>query len=101
VFAHFVQAEWDADWAEAGERCGDDASMADLRRTEPQRRADAMVLVGRCLWPGCDRRARNCQSDHSLECGAHNLFKERHGSTAHRQPDGEWIIRNTDGDPVN
>ena len=216
VFAHFIQAEWDADWAEARERCGDAAGMSDLRRTEPQRRADAMaavsgaaasapgdgkaalptlnivmdevtaeaivtgsrldpgryaemvcrtqngdpidcseaaavalwghirrvvrdaagvvidmgrrsrlftgaareavmVLTDRCLWPGCDRRVRNCQSDHSLEwaahgatvprnggamCGGHNLLKERHGFTARRQPDGEWIIRNANGDPV-
>ena len=216
VFAHFIQAEWDADWAEARERCGDGAGMSDLRRTEPQRRADAMaavsgaaasapgdgqaalptlnividdvtaevivtggrldparysemvcrtqngdpidcseaagvalwghirrvvrdaagvvidlgrrsrlftgaareavmLLTDRCLWPGCDRPVRACQSDHSLEwaahgatvprnggamCGAHNLLKERHGFTARRQADGEWIIRNADGDRI-
>ena len=43
VFAHFIQAEWDADWAEARERCGDAAGMSDLRRTEPQRRADRLL----------------------------------------------------------
>jgi hypothetical protein len=32
--------------------------------------------------------------------GAHNLFKEHHGFTARRQPDGDWIIRNAGGDPI-
>lgn len=45
VLAHFIAAEWEADWAEARERVGDDVSMTDLRRTEPQRRADAAAAV--------------------------------------------------------
>jgi hypothetical protein len=45
VFAHFIQAEWDADWVEASERCGEGVSMSDLRRTVPQRRAAAMAAV--------------------------------------------------------
>jgi hypothetical protein len=45
VLAYFIQAEWETDWAEARKRCGDDATMADLARTEPQRRADAAASV--------------------------------------------------------
>ncbi len=45
VLAYFIQAEGEADWAEARNRCGDDATMADLSRTEPQRRADATAAV--------------------------------------------------------
>jgi hypothetical protein len=47
VFGHFVQAEWDADWAEARERVGDAATMFDLRRTQAQRRADALLAMAR------------------------------------------------------
>ena len=36
---------FEQDWAEARARLGDTATIADLRRTTPQRRADAMVLM--------------------------------------------------------
>lgn len=46
VFAHFVDAEFRADWAEATERLGrDDISVRDLRRTQAQRCADALVAM--------------------------------------------------------
>lgn len=45
VFSWFIEAEWQTDWAEARARVGDDASTADLQRTEPQRRADALVAM--------------------------------------------------------
>ncbi len=45
VLAHFNQAQWESDWAEARERFGDDASFADLRRIESQRRADALYAA--------------------------------------------------------
>ena len=38
---HFIELEFAADWAEARERLGDAATVADLRRTDRQRRADA------------------------------------------------------------
>ncbi len=47
IFGHYVQAEWDADWAEARERVGDKATMLDLRRTQSQRRADALLAMAR------------------------------------------------------
>ena len=47
IFGHFVEAEWDADWAEARERVGDTATMFDLRRTQSQRRADALLAMAR------------------------------------------------------
>ncbi len=47
IFGHFVQAEFDADWAEARERVGDQATMFDLRRTQSQRRADALVAMAK------------------------------------------------------
>lgn len=47
IFGHYVQAEWDADWAEARERLGDEATMLDLRRTQSQRRADALLAMAR------------------------------------------------------
>ncbi len=57
VLAHFIQAEWEADWAEARSRVGHDASMTDLRRSEPQRRADAAhaVFLAGALAPGDGR----------------------------------------------
>ena len=47
IFGHYVQAEWDADWAEARQRVGDKATMFDLRRTQSQRRADALLAMAR------------------------------------------------------
>jgi hypothetical protein len=38
---------FDADWAEARDRLGDKATMADLRRTAPQRRHDALHQMSR------------------------------------------------------
>ncbi len=45
TFAGFIEHEWEADWADATKRCGDDATTADLRRTETQRRADALLAM--------------------------------------------------------
>lgn len=47
IWAHFVEAEWETDWAEARARLGDDAeiTVAGLRRTEAQRRADALLAA--------------------------------------------------------
>ncbi len=47
IFAWFTEAEWQADWADARQRLGDRATNADLVRTEPQRRADALVAMVR------------------------------------------------------
>lgn len=47
VWARFVEAEWDSDWADARARLGDRATTADLARSEPQRRADATVAMAR------------------------------------------------------
>lgn len=75
----------------------------------------ALLLSMRCLWPGCDRPSRNCEVDHAVEwrqhgptaprnggpmCKGHNLLKERGGFTAHRRPDGDWIVLDSDGNPV-
>jgi hypothetical protein len=38
---------FDADWAEAKARVGDDVTVSDLRRTPPQRRADAIIEMAR------------------------------------------------------
>lgn len=45
VFDVYVQAEWDADWAEARARLGDAATYDDLARTDRQRRMDAVVTI--------------------------------------------------------
>jgi len=47
IWGRFVEAEWQADWADARTRLGDAASPTDLQRTEAQRRADALVVMGR------------------------------------------------------
>ena len=47
IFGHYLQAEFDADWAEARERVGDTATMLDLRRTQSQRRGDALLAMAR------------------------------------------------------
>ena len=51
VWAHYCQAEFEADWAEAVERLGEgNVTAADLRRTDRQRGADALVAMARA---GC------------------------------------------------
>ena len=47
VHGHFTEAELAADWAEARERLGDAATFEDLRRTDAQRRADALMAIMR------------------------------------------------------
>jgi hypothetical protein len=50
VFAHFVDVEWRNDWREATDRLGESGAavtMADLRRTEAQRRCDALIAMAR------------------------------------------------------
>jgi len=47
IFAWFVDAEWKLDWADARNRLGITATQADLVRTEPQRRADALLAMAR------------------------------------------------------
>jgi len=68
----------------------------------------------RCLWPGCDGRGANLQIDHreparhhgptdvsnsDAYCGFHNRTKE-HGFRPERHPDGTWVIRRPDGQPI-
>ena len=48
VWAHYCQAEFEADWAEAVERLGEgNVTAADLQRTDRQRGADALVAMAR------------------------------------------------------
>jgi hypothetical protein len=48
ILAWYIDAEFRTDWAEAVNRLGEgQVSMADLRRSEPQRRADALVAMAR------------------------------------------------------
>jgi hypothetical protein len=60
ILAHFVDAEWRADWDEARRRLGDDATTADLRRTEPQRRADALHAMALAAASKTADAARAC-----------------------------------------
>jgi len=47
IFSWFVAAEWETDWADARARFGDAATAGDMARTEPQRRADALLAMAR------------------------------------------------------
>ena len=48
VWAHYCQAEFEADWAEAVERLGEgNVTATDLARTDRQRGADALVAMAR------------------------------------------------------
>jgi hypothetical protein len=60
ILAHFIDGEWRADWDEVRTRLGDDASVDDLRRTEPQRRADAFVAMARAAASAGADRGRAC-----------------------------------------
>lgn len=45
IYRHFVDAEFQADWAEANRLHGGAASVEHLRRTDAQRRADALARI--------------------------------------------------------
>ena len=45
IHQHYLQAEYEADWAEARAKHGDAATLADLGRTDAQRRADALARI--------------------------------------------------------
>ncbi|TVR24755.1 MAG: HNH endonuclease [Ilumatobacter sp.] len=45
ILDHFTRAEWEADWAEARARHGDAANASHLRRTDAQRRFDALHRI--------------------------------------------------------
>jgi len=45
IFDHYVEMLWKADWAEARGRLGDVATIADLKRSDAQRRADALARI--------------------------------------------------------
>jgi len=48
ILAWYIDAEFRTDWTDAIERLGDgNVTMSDLRRSEPQRRADALVSMAR------------------------------------------------------
>jgi hypothetical protein len=47
IFSWFIEAQWHTDWAEARHRLGDNVTVADLARTEAQRRADAFVAMAK------------------------------------------------------
>jgi hypothetical protein len=47
IFSWFLEAEWQTDWTDARHRLGDTATTHDLARSEPQRRADALLAMAR------------------------------------------------------
>ena len=77
---------------------------------------DAVMLGDRwCLWPGCDLRTGHCQTDHTQPwtgngptspnnagpaCGRHNRWKQQHGYTTRRDPDGHWHTYRPDGTEI-
>jgi Domain of unknown function (DUF222) len=47
ILSWFIEAEWQADWADARRRLGDTATTRDLTRTQDQRHADALMAMAR------------------------------------------------------
>ncbi|MEZ5412638.1 MAG: DUF222 domain-containing protein [Acidimicrobiales bacterium] len=45
ILDHYSDVEYQADWAEAHNRLGDVATVSDLKRTDAQRRADALERI--------------------------------------------------------
>ena len=45
IFSHYLEAEWQTDWDKARAEHGDNATIADLARTDAQRRADALWQI--------------------------------------------------------
>ncbi len=45
ILDHYIEVEFKADWAEARNRLGDAATVSNLKRTDAQRRADALERI--------------------------------------------------------
>ncbi|MEZ5408137.1 MAG: DUF222 domain-containing protein [Acidimicrobiales bacterium] len=45
ILDHYAEAEWRADWADARAELGDAVTISDLKRTDAQRRADALQRI--------------------------------------------------------
>jgi hypothetical protein len=76
---------------------------------------DAVLLSERrCLWPGCDWPASQCEADHTVPhtargptnahnggplCDRHNRWKSRGFATV-RGPTGQWMIHRTNGTTI-
>jgi Domain of unknown function (DUF222) len=78
VLRHFVQIEWERDWAEAKASHGPDVSEADLPRTHAQRMADAFEHI-------CERAAAASPNAPGLDV-VHNIVwsEETFFATVHR-----------------
>ena len=78
-------------------------------------REATMLLHETCLWAGCDRPARPCETDHCIDweahgatvprngvplCKFHNLFKYRNGFTARFHPEQGWRICTPSGKTI-
>jgi len=100
VLAHYSEAQWATDWADAVEVHGDDANVTHLARTELQRRADAfhaVVLAGATAKPSTARPepTANILIDHrSAESWANG---ERPDPRRYR----EVVCRTQRGDPLH
>jgi hypothetical protein len=62
VLAHFNEAQFESDWADAKEQLGAEVAFGDLTRGEPQRRADALhsALLAASANPGDGRAPLPC-----------------------------------------
>lgn len=80
--------------------------------TIPQRRAMVARDGDRCIWPWCDRPVSWADGHHlkwsshggptvvangALPCAAHHTALHEGGWTAHREPDGRYVVRHRDG----
>jgi hypothetical protein len=114
-FCWYVDREFDTDWTEATRRLGEgNVDVTKLRRTEGQRRADALLLEPTCIWPGCDQPHTWCHADHLTSwttrgptnthngaplCPRHNDLEES-GFTVWRDDHGHWHITAPDGTAI-
>lgn len=93
---------------------GEVVSAATERRyfTPAQRRAMIARDGDRCIWPWCDRPVVWSDGHHlqwyshggattvengALPCAAHHTALHEGGWTAHREPDGRYLVRHRDG----
>ena len=100
ILAHFNDAQFRADWEQARLLHGDDTTVGDLERTEPQRRADALhnALLQAASSPGAGLAPLPCLDVLIDETTLEAVLSGQPVDPHHYR---DMVCRTTNGDPVD
>ena len=97
VWAHYCQAEFEADWAEAVARLGEgNVTVTDLRRTDRQRGADALVAMARAA-AACPPEGMRAVPELNILIDHRSLDALLRGDTVHDSRFRDVVCRTASG----